>query len=159
MVRPMLAVFAAWLLLSAGAFADEDKVTLTVTAIQATTEKRDGKLIPPDLRAYEKSLSKVNHNTFKKLKQARASAEMGKESKTVLTDRYTLIATPQRRDDDGRVHIAFRIEEKANDARGLNNKTIVALQFTVSAAPGANIVPDGLPLDDGALVLVITVGS
>src|SRR5690606_125254 len=120
-------------------FADDAKVSLTITALQATDEGRPEKVFDPGLEAIKKSVSKLKYDTFKKLKLAETDAKMGEESKIVLTDRYTLIATPQKKDADGRVHIAFRIEEKAGD-KDKSNKTVVALQFTVASAAGSNIV-------------------
>lgn len=125
---------------------------LAVWAVQATVESRDDLKFGAGLDEIRGELSGLQFNTFKLLTAGRFAAPFGQETRTALHPRYSLVATPVSREEDGRIRIDLRVEMPP---RAPGGKPVVAVQTRVMMAPGTRVKLGGLRLEEGDLVVVL----
>lgn len=131
-------------------------VSVRVVAVQALTTGRRVKKFDPGLEEVRSVLARSNHDTFKKVKTTTVTAPYGKESRVPIDAKYTLYVTPLSKESGGRIKVRVRVTVPPKDRRR-GAKPINALTTTIIAAPGRKIKLQGLPLDEGELILVLSI--
>jgi hypothetical protein len=149
--------FLALILLGQLAVAEDatTTVTLSVTAVRATTEGNRPKHFDQSVAPCRKSLVNLRYDTFRKLKVVTEAATFGKKTRIPLNDQYTLYLTPLERQKDGRVRVKATISMK----KGPDDKVVNALETTLALPPGNPLNLGGMKLDKGDLVIVLSVGK
>lgn len=135
-------------------FAAADQSSISMWAIQATSEGREKKEVDPELSAVERILLGLPFDTFEKLEvKEEVKLPFGQETRIRITDTYTLVLKPVNREFDGRVRMELRVELKEPDAK----ESVNALAAKALMQPGEKIKLQGFKLPSGAdLVLVLS---
>lgn len=173
MVKLLLVALVVALALPAGARERSDAararaVSVEVVAVQATEEGRERPVFQQGLG--EAIGSAVNHlpfDTYRRLRQTEVTAPFREETSVSITPEYTLHITPLSREDRGRIRMETRLEKELSkeedNARGGHNgettkkRTMNALKTTSIVVPGDKLCFGGFSLDQGELLLVLTV--
>jgi len=132
-----------------------ESVTISVVAVQATTEGNRPKHFDRSIVSVKKSLVKLSYDTFREVKIVSKAIPLGKKTRVPINDRYTLHLTPIQRQPDGRVRVKAIIAMKKKP----NGKTVNALETTLSLPPGKPLNLGGMKLKKGDLVIVLSMGS
>ncbi len=149
---------AAGLVIFAASFlaADENAAAQTVNVAMVAVEgRREGKSTQsfgPGLDEVRKALTGLAFDTFTKVQSAEVPCHYGEEQRILVNERYTLYVTPVSKLDDGRVRIRARITRLSRDGT-----TVDALDTTLQLVPGAHLNLGGLKLEQGELILVMSV--
>jgi hypothetical protein len=142
------------------------KVTVSCVAVKATHEGRDERYIDRDIRALEEVVVEKDsrrYDTYRFLWRGNATMAYEEESSLRISERYTLYVTPLSQDRQGRIRVAVRVEEQPDPkARRSRNdeeapKPVVAVRATSLLVPGNHLKLDGLNLDEGKMIIVLTV--
>jgi hypothetical protein len=146
---------AAVMLVALSAFGagDGEPVSVSMVAVDARNENRSSQYFGPGLESSRKALSGLGYDTFLKVRSAEVPSPFGEEQKIYINDTYTLYVTPESVRDDGRIRLRARIEATSRDGKQKKN----ALDTTLLIAPGSYLNLGGLPLEEGSLILVISV--
>lgn len=124
---------------------------VTVVAIQAKNEGRASKHFGPGLEQVRRAVSGLDYDSFYKIRSADVPVPYGEEAKIYIDGKYTLYVTPLSVMADGRIRIKARITMKSKE------KTVRALDTTLTMMPGSHLNLGGLRLSSGALIVVISV--
>lgn len=129
---------------------------IRVVAIQATNEGREpGKIhFDPGLGEVRAAVADLKFDTYRKIRAATLQAPYNKETEFQINPKYTLFVKPLSRERTGQVRLNIRIEMPPKDKK---KKPIKAIETTVAAAPEKQFKLRGLKLDNGELVVVISV--
>lgn len=140
-----------------------DAVAVAMVAIQATNENGDEAGSQRKMKSYDRALTastrealerrKLPFDTFRHLGTEKSSAAYGQEAKLRINDRYTLFVSPSAKSPDGRIQTKIRIETQ--DGESSKN----AVTTIVKAVPGDPLILAGLKLDEGELVVVLTISA
>lgn len=131
-------------------------VGLRMVAVQATREGASPPSYGAGLDEVRGALREVTRfDTFKKLAASSRTCEMGSECRFEISGRYALLATALAREDSGRVRVKARIEERQATSEG--ERVRDALNTTSAVVPGDHLLLGGLALDQGELVVVLSV--
>ena len=125
-------------------------VQISVVAIQALNEQRASKHFGPGLDRVRKAVSGLDYDSFYKVRSADVPAPYGEETKIFINNQYALFLSPVSRGPDGRIRIKARITMKVKE------KTVKALDTTLTMAPGGHLNLGGLRLERGELIVVIS---
>lgn len=126
-------------------------VQVSVVAVQAKNEGRGSKYFGPGLQEVRTAISGLNYDSFYKVRSADVPAPYGEETKIFIDEQYTLYVTPVSVSADGRIRIRARITMKSDQ------KTIKALDTTLTMMPGSRLNLGGLRLKSGELIVVMSV--
>ena len=132
-----------------------ESVTISVVAVQATTEGNRPKHFDRSIAHCKKSLVKLSYDTFRELKIVSRAIPFVKKTRIPINDQYTLYLTPIQRQPDGRVRVKATITMKKKP----DGKTVNALETTLSLPPGNPLNLGGMKLEKGDLVIVLSVGT
>ena len=118
------------------------------------------------------ALEDLDFDEFRKVAVAKAMAKPGQEVRLAIDRRYTLYVKPLARDNKGRIRITARVEElvrkkpESKARRGIRrrekDKKLVhrqALSLTSAVARDKPLRLGGFKLDEGELVVILTVGE
>lgn len=139
----------------AGGQADE-KVFLSVWAVQATNEERESRHFDPGLETIRDAVADLPFDTYRRVRADRKEAACGAEIRFPLDARYTLFVKPVSREDDGRIRLDIRVEIAP---RKEGDKPVNALSTRMIAAPGKKTRLGGFKLDKGELLIVLAAGN
>jgi len=139
--------------LSVAGAGEQDTVSVSMVAVDARHENRTERYYGPGLESVKKALSGLSHDTFLKVQSAETPSPFGEEQKIYINKRYTLYITPEYVRDDGRIRLRARITARSRDG----TKTATALDTTLLIAPGSYLNLGGLPLEQGSLIVVLSV--
>ncbi len=149
---------AAWgiLIALAGGLAADDRtdttVSLSMWAIQASSEGRETKFFDAAVAPIRGSLSDLPFDTYRTLETRRLHIPYGNESQTYLTDNYKLIVRPISKEEDGRIRLNLCVEIPPKDPR---RTPVKAIDTRLLLAPNQKIKVGGLQLEQGELVIVL----
>ena len=129
-------------------------VTVTMIALQASDESRP--YFDPQLNTIRHTLADVKRNTFRKITSRQTAAPYEKDTKLAINSRYALYVTPLSKEADGRVRAKVRITLAPREGGG---KPINAVDTTLVIVPGNYVKIRGLKLDQGELVVLLTVSE
>ena len=135
--------------------APSESVTISVVAVQATTEGNRPKHFDRSIAHCKKSLVNLSYDTFREVKIVSKAIPLGKKTRVPINDRYTLHLSPIQRQPDGRMRFKAIIAMKKKP----DGKTVNALETTLSLPPGKPSNLGGMKLKKGDLVIVLSVGS
>lgn len=151
----LVAIVAVALVSTAALAQQEDTIEISMVAIQASFEDREEKLYDRTLDSVRQALEDLDeYDTFRLVREQKRPAQYREKTRIQVNDRYTLIITPMGRDSRGRIRIQASIEEEIRRNDEIITRT--ALEFTSNVAPGRPLKLCGLRLDEGELVLVVT---
>jgi len=137
----------------AAPLAAQERVALTVWAVQATQEGREAKHFDAGLAEIQKILAPLPYDTFSEVKvHQNKQLPFQAETKLALDDRYTLIVHPTGREEDGRVRMAIRVEMPP---RKQGEAPVAAISVTLLLKPGEKIKLQGLRADSGGELVVV----
>jgi len=108
----------------------------------------------PGLDEIREAVASFPYDTYRKVSSETASIQRDKEKTFSVNETYTLRLTPLKEDEEGRLRIRVRIDEKT--IRGGKPVTINALDTTSAIAPGKHLMLGGLPLPEGKLIVFIS---
>lgn len=129
-------------------------VQISMVAVQATSEGRSQKYFSPGLKPeIRRSVSGLNYDTFSKLQEGSIPVPFNEEAKFYINEKYTLYITPLTVTGDDRVRMKARITVVSRE----KGKTVNALDTTLTMARNSRLNLGGLRLDDGELIVVISV--
>ncbi len=151
--------FAGLLLLAGALTASAQEVpsspaNVSMVAVQAVNDGKNH--FDPTLNSVKRALSDLNFDSFRRIRSTNTRAAYGAETRFTINDRYTLYMTPVSKGADGRVRAKARITLAPRSGGG---KPINAVDSTVTIAPGTYVKIRGLRLDEGELVVLLTVSK
>ena len=150
----------AGLLLLAGALtasAQEVPTTPVEVSMVALQAANDGKNhFDPALNSVKSALSDLKFDSFRRIQSTNTRAAYGAETRITINNRYTLYIAPLSKGRDGRVRAKVRITLAPRSGGG---KPVNAVDTTVVIAPGSYVKIRGLRLDEGELVVLLTVSK
>lgn len=132
-------------------------VSVNMIAVKATKVGSAAKTYDAGLDEVRDTLADLEYDTFRKVKITKAQGPYNQEFELPVNDRYTLYVTPLSKEASGRIRVSTRIEDKKQETASKN--PINALQATSSLVPGDKLCLGGPHLDDGKLVIVLTVAE
>lgn len=145
----------ALLIVALAGAADEgasDTCTVMMVAVQATNEGRATKFFGPGLDKVRSALASFDYDTYTRITSTTKSIPIGKETRLIIDEHYTLIMDPISSVQDGRIRVKARILMK-----GKGGKIVNALDTTLTMVLGKHLNLGGLRLPKGELILVLTV--
>ena len=154
MVNTMGLILLAVASITAAGDVPSTPVTVSMIALQATDETQP--YFDPQLNTVRHALADVKRNTFRKIASRQMAAPYEKDTKLAINSRYTLYITPLSKEADGRVRARARITLAPRDGQG---KSINAVDTTLVIVPGDYVKIRGLKLDEGELVVLLTVSD
>ena len=123
-------------------------------------DTKDKRFFDPELKSIQKAVADLPYDTYRKVNVATQKVKMAEEAAFEINPTYTLRATPVEKDEQNRIRMDLRIDEKVEveDSETKKKKVVVreALTSTSSIAPGKPLVLGGLKLKEGRLVIVLT---
>jgi hypothetical protein len=146
--------------------ASADRVTISCVAVQATHEGREERLVDRAIQEIEDVVvdkDSRRYDTYRFLWRGNATVAYEEEASLRISERYTLFVTPLSQDRQGRIRVAVRVEEqpdpRARRGRDADEKPkpVVAVRATSMLVPGNHLKLDGLNLDEGKMIIALTV--
>ncbi|HOZ49501.1 MAG TPA: hypothetical protein PLO37_24520 [Candidatus Hydrogenedentes bacterium] len=143
--------------------ADEDQppppVSIRVVAVQASDDqegepKKQALRFGSGTEEIRTAIGDLKFDNYKLVKASTVTAQFNQESRVPIDNTYTLYLQPLSRESGGRVKLNVRVTMPGKTPQA---EPVNALKTTVIAAPGNKFKLRGLELDDGELVLVLTV--
>ena len=128
-------------------------VELCVWAVEAQQEAGKARHFDAGLEAVRPALEKLPYTTFRKVYTTRTKAPFEQETRCKITSKYTLILTPLSREKDGRIRADLRVEMLPAKRGGAPVK---ALATRLALQPGQKIKLQGLKLDKGELIILLS---
>lgn len=101
------------------------------------------------------ALGDVKFDTLRLLKMATLKVPYSKEAKTGITEEYALHVRPLSKEAGGRIKIQARVTMSRKEKK--DGKPINAVGVTALAVPGQRFKLRGVPLEQGELVIVLSV--
>lgn len=147
-----LVIFAASFL-AADEKAAAQTVNVAMVAVEARREGKSTQSFGPGLEGVRKALTGLAFDTFSRVQSAELPCRYGEEQRIIINQKYTLYITPVSQMDDGRVRLRARITQVSRDG----SQTVNALDTTLQIKPGTHLNLGGLKLDQGELILVMSV--
>jgi len=108
----------------------------------------------PGLEEIREAVATFPYDTYRKVSSETSTLAPNEEAKFAVNSAYTLFLTPLDKDENGRLRVRVRIEEKST--RNGAPVTITALNTTSAIAPGKHLMLGGLPLSEGKLIVFIS---
>lgn len=152
--------------------AAETRVTVSMVAVEASNEERavqeagngSAKRYDPALdKPTRAALADLPYNSFRRIGADSAKARFGEEVRLDIDDTYTLCVKPLSRDHNGLIRAKAWIEEQGNDEDkdkdGQKTASRKVLDTTVRAVPGDRLLLGGPNLDNGVLVVALTLAE
>lgn len=131
-------------------------VSVRMVAVQALTTGQREKKFDSELDEVRSVLATSKADTFKKVKTATTTAPYGNETRIPIDAKYTLYVTPLSKESGGRIKIEVRVTIPPKE-RKPRAEPINAIKTTLIAVPGDKVKLQGLPMDEGELILVLSV--
>lgn len=143
-------------------------VSVALIAARATHQGHEERQFDSSIASIKETVKDLKQfNDFRKLRTLKTVAPYGKDTKIPLDNEYTLLLTPIERASHNRircnVRVQMRIEKKPeekqeNDSEGETGepKYKEVLRCTLVAVSGKPFKVGGLKLEEGQLVLILT---
>lgn len=147
-------LIAAATLIAAPGDKEAKTVTVRMVAVHASSTGQKTKQFGSGTEEVRSALSDLNFDTYKLVKSATANAPYGKETQIPIDATYTLYVTPVSKDAGYRIKVEVRI---AMPDRRSGGKSVNAVTTTAVVAQNSKFKLRGLPLDQGELVVVLSV--
>ncbi len=132
---------------------DVAPVNLTVVAVHATREHAGRKRLDPGLDVVKTALADLDFDTYHTVKTTELSVRMRQSARVELNTKYTLDITPKERNADRHVRMDLRVEMVPKRAGA---PPVNAITTTVTMPPDKQVKLRGLKMDEGELVVVIS---
>jgi hypothetical protein len=129
-------------------------VRVAVVAVQALNKERSGKQYDRGLEGVKGALDDLPYNTYRRLDATIAAAPFNEETIVPLTDRHRLYLRPLSREPKQHVRLNVRLHMTRKPEAG--RAPVTAINTTVIAGPNRQVKLRGVKLDEGELVVVIT---
>jgi hypothetical protein len=134
---------------------------LVKSMVAQDDKKKDKRHFDPELKGIEQAVADLPYDTYRKVNVITEKVKMNEDAEFVIDPTYTLHVTPVEKDDQNRVKLDLRIDEKVEeeDPATHEKKVVVqkALAMTGFIVPGKTLRLGGLKLKEGRLVIVLTV--
>lgn len=140
-------------LLAADDHVPSTPVSVSMVAVEGRREGRAQKYFDPGLESVRRALADLDFDTFYKIQNAQLPCPYGEEQKIYINKRYTLYITPESVRDDGRIRLRARVTMRSRDG----TRDVDALDTTLLIAPGGHLNLGGMKLEQGELIVVISV--
>ena len=99
------------------------------------------------------AIASLSYDTFEKLGSSEATIPFGEKSTFFINQKYSLVVEPTAVDDQGRIRLKTQVMMKMKKG----DETVKALDTMLVMAPGKHLNIGGLKLDDGDLIVVLSV--
>ncbi|HOF40503.1 MAG TPA: hypothetical protein PLD73_10545 [Candidatus Hydrogenedentes bacterium] len=142
-------------------------VSVQLIAVRATSQGHEKAQFDSNIAFIRETVEDLKQfDDFRKLKSVNTTAPYGKETKVLLDDRYTLLIHPIERDSLDRIRCDVRVQMRLPDneakpstqpgQQAPSPRLKEVLRCTLLAVSGKSFKVGGLKLDEGQLVLVLT---
>jgi len=132
-------------------------VRIDVVAIHAFDEAHAGKQYEGGLDGMKTALEDLPYNTYRRLDAASVSAPFNEETIVPLSDRHRLYLRPMSKEPHNQVRLNVRLHMTRKPETG--RTPVNAINTTIIAGAGRQVKLRGVKLDQGELVVVITIRS
>jgi hypothetical protein len=139
-------------LLADEAKVDSSPASIFVTIVRATHEG-GAKTFGPGLDKAREALEDLSFDHYSLIKESSFSIPLGQKQSVELDDYCSLIISPLKREQNGQVRIQTSVRVPGKDE---SPPELSAVSTTVSIGPGKQFKLRGLKLDQGEMVVVIT---
>ncbi len=129
-------------------------VRVDVVAVQALNKEHPGKQYERGLEAVKAALDDLPYNTYRRLDAMSVRAPFNEETIVSLTDRHRLYLRPLSQEPNRHVRLNVRLHMTRKPEGG--RAPVNAINTTVIAGLGRQIKLRGVKLDEGELIVVIT---
>lgn len=133
---------------SGAAVPQPDKVRMV--AVQAQNKGQQDRQIAQELNPLKGILERLPYDTFDQVSAQEQTLVPGQKTQMPINDIYSLFVKPEDTTEAGGVKLEARIEMLQNGA------LVNALKTSCNAAPGKALVFRGMKLNEGELVVVMT---
>ncbi|HOV75626.1 MAG TPA: hypothetical protein PK967_16830 [Candidatus Hydrogenedentes bacterium] len=130
-------------------------VRVDVVAIHALDEPRSGKQYEGGLESVKAALEDLPYNTYRRLDAANIQAPFNEDTIVPLTDRHRLYLRPLSKEPHDQVRLNVRLHMTRKPETG--GVSVNAINTTVIAGAGRQVKLRGVKLDQGELIVVITI--
>ncbi|MGI6460985.1 MAG: hypothetical protein ACOX5J_13000 [Candidatus Hydrogenedentales bacterium] len=142
-------------------------VSVQLIAVRATNQGHEKAQFDSSIAFIRETVKDLKQfDDFRKLKTVNTTALYGKETRVLLDKRYTLLIHPIERDSRDRIRCDVRVQMRLADSKAKASapagqkkpepKQKEILRCTLLAISGKPFKVGGLKLDEGQLVLVLT---
>lgn len=142
------------LLLVMPTYADPEPVQVSLVSVCGKNEGRQQKTFGEGLATVQRAVAPLDYDTFIKVSSSDATVPFGQQTTFYINSTYSLIVEPTSIDTSGRIRMRTQVMMKSKDE---NKDMVKALDTVLVMAPGKQLNLGGLKLDDGDLIIVISV--
>ena len=129
-------------------------VRIAVYAVQVTDEQRKDKYYDPVLQPVRRALDDLKFDTFREVRTATLTVSLNEEASLKLDSKFTLFVKPLSREQSGQVRLDVRVEMPPKKR---DQKPIKVFETRIAMAPGKPFRACGLKLEEGELVVVLSI--
>jgi hypothetical protein len=129
-------------------------VRVAVVAVQAFNKEHSGKQYDRGLEGVKGALDDLPYNTYNRLDATIATAPFNEETIVPLTDRHRLYLRPLSQEPNRHVRLNVRLHMTRRPEAG--RAPVTAINTTVIAGPGRQVKLRGVKLNEGELIVIIT---
>ena len=136
------------------------RVSVMLVAVRATHQGHEERQFDSSIASIKETVKDLKQfDDFRKLRTLKTVAPYGKDTKIALDNEYTLLLTPIERASHNRIRCNVRVQmrvEKEPEGETDEPKYKEVLRCTLVALSGKPFKVGGLKLEEGQLVLVLT---
>ena len=136
------------------AFANPAPVEFSMVSVKASNVGVSPKQFSNGLGKVKSAIRALNYDTFEKISSSNATIPFGEKTEFFINQKYTLVLEPIAVDDRGRIRMSTVIMMKSDKDGG---KMVKALDTVLVMAPDKHLNLGGLKLNDGDLIVVLSV--
>lgn len=143
-----------YLLLLSPAYAQPAPVEFSMVAVKASNVGVSPKQFGPGLGSVRPAIQSLNYDTYEKISSSTATIPFGEKTTFYINKKYSLVVEPTAVDDRGRIRMNTQILMKSDKEKG---KEVKALDTVLVMAPNKHLNLGGLRLEEGDLIVVLSV--
>ena len=144
--------------------ASAGRVTVSCMAVRATKEGREERFVDRavlEIQDVVVDKDTRRYDTYRFLWRGNATIAYEEEASLRINERYTIFVTPLSEDRQGRIRVEVRVEEQPEPRSRRDGEArpepVIAVRATSMLVPGNHLKLDGLNLDEGKMIIALTV--
>lgn len=136
------------------ALANPAPVEFSMVAVKASNVGVSPKQFGAGLGKVKSAIQSLSYDTFEKISSSNATIPFGEKTEFFINQKYTLVVEPTAVDERGRIRMNTVVMMKSDREDG---KLVKALDTVLVMAPDKHLNLGGLKLEDGDLIVVLSV--
>ena len=139
---------------SVSSIAEPAQVDVSLVSVCGKNEGRAQKHYGAGLSTVKRAVAGLDYDTFTKVSSSEARIPFGERTTFFIDSTYSLVVEPLSIDNAGRVRLRTQVMMKSKKNP---KESVKALDTVLVMAPGKQLNLGGLKLNDGELVIVLSV--